>query len=173
MLESRLARARRGECSGQREQRAKSGLLMVWPGQAAGWGGGCWLRGLGPLRVKGVVEGGDQEWCDPAAASEATGRCEGERPGAARSPGRKGRKLLHPSLQLPEARDGEGRLQRRGSQQARYHGDRAAAPQLPRGEKGLLSTPAGTAEPAEGGWGGVPGEVQHALPPPASLRVLR
>lgn len=55
--------------------------------------------------------------------------------------------------QLPEAREGEGRLRRRGSRQARCHGDQAAAPQLPWGEKGLASTSARTVMPAGGGEG--------------------
>lgn len=52
MFESRLARARRGGCSGQREQRAKSGFLMVWPGQAAGWRGRVLAKRAGSLEGK-------------------------------------------------------------------------------------------------------------------------
>ena len=37
MFEPGLTGTRRGGCSGQREQKAKSGFQVVWPG--LGWGG--------------------------------------------------------------------------------------------------------------------------------------
>lgn len=75
MFEPGLTGTRRGGCSGQREQKAKSGFHTRFHGVA--WVGVGRLRGLDPLGVKGVVEGGDQEWCDPAAASGATGDVKG------------------------------------------------------------------------------------------------
>lgn len=55
MFESRLAGARRGGCSGQRKQRARSGFQMAWVG------GGRGQEGWVPQGLKEWLEGRDQE----------------------------------------------------------------------------------------------------------------